>query len=62
MSRSIENMQPVDIRERILKDPASSYWLQNALRGLEKRDPVDALRDVEALRHYLKAVLNEVLE
>lgn len=58
--RATRSERSYDVKQRILNDPASSYWLQNALRGLEKRDPVDALRDTEALRHYVKSLLAEV--
>ena len=30
---------------RLLADPTTSFWLADALKGLESRDPVDALFD-----------------
>ena len=32
-----------------LDSPATSYWLANALRALDSRDPIDALNDVHTL-------------
>lgn len=36
-------------KSAILSDPSSSYWLKNAIRDLEQRDPVDASNDALAL-------------
>ena len=47
--------------EVVLTDPACSFWLRDALRGALKRDPVDALRDAEALVAVLEARLNAVI-
>lgn len=44
--------------EVIKNDPSTSIWLHNALVELEKRDPVDFLRDVEVL----KAILDQKIE
>ena len=38
----------------IIEDPAASYWLKEAVCQLNKRDPVDALRDVEVLLEVFK--------
>ncbi len=49
--------------ENILDDPATSFWLKNALRSALNRDPVDALNDAEvlvvALKERLDFVFNE---
>jgi hypothetical protein len=37
-------------KEMILESDDASDWLKNALRTLLKRDPVDALNDVEVLK------------
>ena len=37
-------------KEMILESDDASDWLKNALRSLLKRDPVDALNDVEVLK------------
>ena len=42
-------MNYIDKLNTTLDSPATSYWLANALRALESRDPVDALNDVDAL-------------
>ncbi len=34
---------------QLMLDPAVSYWLKAAVRSLHHHDPVDALRDAEAL-------------
>lgn len=46
---------------RLLADPATSDWLSGALNGLDARDPVDALGDVETLRVLTLIRLREVL-
>lgn len=33
----------------VMADPATSYWLKDAYFALQRRDPVDALRDAEVL-------------
>lgn len=38
-----------ELKTKIMNDPAASYWLQNAIKALDKRDPVDAIADVETL-------------
>lgn len=35
--------------EAVLADPCVSFWLKDAIRALEKRDPVDAEGDAELL-------------
>ena len=35
---------------QILEDPATSYWLRDALSTSLPRDPVDVLNDLEILR------------
>jgi hypothetical protein len=35
--------------QQVLNDSSASYWLQDAIRSLATRDPVDALNDVEIL-------------
>tara|TARA_B100000470_G_C19509532_1_gene266865 strand:+ start:351 stop:569 length:219 start_codon:yes stop_codon:yes gene_type:complete len=34
---------------KIRTDPSASYWLKAALEALDKRDPVDAYNDAQAL-------------
>ena len=52
-------MKTVDIFKMITEDPASSHWLINALRGMQSRDPVDILRDVDKLQWYAKQKARE---
>lgn len=44
---------PEDGIEQVLKDPAASTWLKNALRSAVSRDPVDAANDAEVLYRLL---------
>jgi len=48
-----------DLLETLMKDPAQSFWLKNAIRELEFRDPVDCLSDAQALHHVQTLRLNE---
>jgi len=38
-----------DLLNRILEDPATSYWLRAALKALETRDPMDMEHDAYTL-------------
>ena len=42
-----------------LNNPATSFWLKTAVKEMDKRDIVDALRDVNILKLYLEARLTE---
>lgn len=39
-------------RAEILADPAISFWLKDAIRALEARDPVDAAKDADLLAAF----------
>ena len=39
--------------EEVLKDPATSYWLKNAIKTLLDRDIVDAINDAKHLHSLL---------
>ena len=52
--------KPMTIQE-VLDNPETSYWLRDALIALSKRDPVDALNDVDVLKETLEAALTEKL-
>lgn len=43
-----------------LADPATTYWLRDALKSALLRDPVDALRDAEKLATLLQDRLDSV--
>jgi hypothetical protein len=45
---------PTDKILAALADPSTTYWLRDALKSALPRDPVDALRDAEALVDLLK--------
>ena len=44
---------------KLESSPATSYWLMDAVRDLDKRDPVDALNDAETLVFLFKLKLGE---
>jgi hypothetical protein len=45
---------PTDKILAALADPSTTYWLRDALKSSLARDPVDALRDAEALVDLLR--------
>lgn len=48
--------------DQIRTNPASSFWLRDAIDSSLKRDPVDALNDAEILVQLLKARLEAIQE
>jgi hypothetical protein len=48
------NAMPTDKILAALADPSTTYWLRDALKSSLARDPVDALRDAEALTDLLR--------
>ena len=42
----------------VLTDPSATFWLKDALRALEKRDPVDAFNDVALIMRIVSARLD----
>jgi hypothetical protein len=53
MDESLNSAEMSEI-ERVLADPAASYWLKFALRSALERDPVDAANDAEVLACLLE--------
>jgi hypothetical protein len=49
-------LTPGDYISWILTDPATSYWLKNALKAALKRDPVDVANDAEHLASLLSVL------
>ena len=47
--------------EEVLRDPAASFWLKNALRSALARDPVDAANDAEVLARLLDRRCRSIL-
>lgn len=47
--------------EEVLRDPAASLWLKNALRSALARDPVDAANDAEILARLLDRRCRSIL-
>ena len=48
--------------QRVLKDPAASFWLKKALEDALKRDPVDAANDADTLNLLLAAHAGQSIE
>jgi hypothetical protein len=48
--------------DAILKDPAASNWLKDALRQALERDAIDALNDALALAGILEERLRKILD
>jgi len=46
-----------DPNQALFDDPATSFWLKNALKTALQRDPVDALNDAQILVERLQAHL-----
>lgn len=47
--------------EEVLRDPAASFWLKDALRSALARDPVDAANDAEMLAQVLDGRCRSIL-
>jgi hypothetical protein len=47
--------------EEVLRDPAASFWLKDALRSALARDPVDAANDAEVLAQVLDRRCHSIL-
>jgi hypothetical protein len=47
--------------EQVLSDPASSFWLKDALCSALARDPVDAVNDAEVLFRLLDERCDKIL-
>lgn len=50
-----------DLSARVLADPAASYWLKEALRAAQARDPVDAAADAARLAQLMELRMRDVL-
>ena len=48
--------------EKILADPAASFWLKRAVRSALSRDPVDAANDADVLARLLESRCRSLLE
>lgn len=58
---SITEMGYLEARASIISDPSATYWLREAMSSLEKRDPIDALNDAEALALLAQLRAKEIL-
>lgn len=48
--------------EKLLSDPATSFWLKSALRSALTRDPLDAERDAGTLYLMLRCRAEQALK
>lgn len=48
--------------EKLLTDPATSFWLKTALRAAMTRDPIDAERDASTLYLVLRCRAEQSLK
>ncbi|RIA46262.1 hypothetical protein DFR49_0797 [Hephaestia caeni] len=48
--------------EKLLEDPATSFWLKAALRAALTRDPIDAERDASTLYLVLRCRAEQALK
>lgn len=46
----------------VLLSPESSFWIKDAIRALEKRDPVDAANDARLLARLFSDRVEEILK
>jgi hypothetical protein len=52
---------PIRAKAQLLGDPAISGWLKEALRHLDRRDPVDVLHDLDLLLNVYEALCDHHL-
>ena len=45
MGPDLESLSFDELRETLIADPATSYWLRSAIEALSSRDPVDVEND-----------------
>lgn len=53
-------MTYTEIKQSVINDIGSSFWVKNALVDLEKRDIIDAMNDVNILSIALKKKWEEI--
>lgn len=47
-------MVSIPTTSELLADPGATHWLKNAIRELERRDPIDAMNDAELLARWAR--------
>lgn len=58
MTEKTKYLETVDA---ILNHPATSFWLKDAIRSLEKQDPINASNDVAMLYHVTELRVDDIL-
>lgn len=63
MKEDVQEMTCGDLPDigKVLRDPAASSWLKDALRSALARDPVDAANDAEVLARLLDRHCRSIL-
>ena len=51
----------LEVRAAVIADASVSYWLRASMAALEKRDPLDALKDAELLALLAQLRAQEIL-
>lgn len=49
-------------KEEIVNNPSLSYWVKDAVKTVDERDPVDALRDITILKSFIENKLVTIKE
>lgn len=52
-------MKSYILKEAVLKDPARSFFLKNAISEADKRDPLDAELDAQVILKFCQLKLEE---
>ena len=58
----VQTMKSKDMKENILRDVSTSFWLRDAIDhvdNLNSRDPVDVSSDLMMLSRYIDKILSE---
>lgn len=56
-----ESKTYAQLKLQLILDPSTSFWMKNAINTLERRDPLDAVSDVEVLLSLMQMRADEVL-
>jgi hypothetical protein len=48
-------------KTQILADPTASYWIQKAIKALDKRDPLNAITDIKLLHLITRKRYTEII-
>lgn len=60
MDNKFQDMPFTELSSLVSQDPATSFWLRDAIASLSDRDPVDAIRDIKVLDILFEKRLQEI--